>query len=302
MGIVGGNRPSTYSKSPELWNEWCRLVGFPGDFRPIDIDDPRELPEFLEGVWSNPDFADLTVTNPYKQDAFRWFKAKFAQPELTVGPAAARLEAMNHFVRGPEGVPAMVTNTDGAGLLRELPEELLGSRKTLLIGAGGAARSIADALLEAGISVTIANIVDDDARALADTLTALHSGITEARIEVLPYEALAAPEGGAPPSILKHVGLVILAISEGNPLSQGALAGERGHLTLVDVRYGGHAAGYLAAREAGVRAFDGRHMLYGQFALAADILSELHGIPEPRHRRALETIKRHFLAQEGEGK
>jgi hypothetical protein len=38
-------------------------------------------------------------------------------------------------------------------------------------------------------------------------------------------------------------------------------------------------------------------MLYGQFAMAADTVADLHGIPQEEHRRALAEVRRRFLAQ-----
>ena len=296
MGIVGGNKPSTYSRSPELWNTWCHLTGFPGSFRAIDVDDLTELPDFLDSVWHNPDFVDLTITNPYKQPAFRWFEGRLGDPNVTVRPAAARLQAMNHLLRGPGGAPVIIANTDGAGLFRELPDSVRRTREALVVGAGGAARSIVDTLLENGISVTIANIVDPDARSLAQELSTAHRATRgrKVRLGTLPYEELAA--GGA--DILERADLAILAITEGNPLSAEMLAPERDHLSVVDARYGKSAEGFLTADGAGLRAFDGRLMLFGQFAMAADTVAELHGIPGHEHRRALAEIRKRFLAPE----
>lgn len=291
MAIVGGQRPSTYSKSPELWNRWCDLVAFPGRFEAVDIDRPEELPAFLERVWKNPDFVDLTVTNPYKQQAYEWFTAAHAEV-IEIAPRARRLAAMNHLLRGPVGEAprAIVENTDGAGLLQELPAEARGSRGALVVGAGGAARSIADALLEEGLPVTIANIEEDDAEGLVQYLQERHP---KGRIKTVSYSSLPHPGAQSP---LAAVDLAVLAITEGNPFPPEILSNYQGELFLVDARYGKMAEGYRAAREAGLAAADGRHMLFGQFALAADTLAGLHGVEPEKHRAALVTIRSGFLA------
>jgi shikimate 5-dehydrogenase len=290
MAIVGGNRPSTYSKSPELWNRWCDLVGFPGYFEATDVDRPEELPAFLESVWQNPDFVDLTVTNPYKQQAFEWFTARHAEV-LDIAPRARRLKAMNHLLRGPGGAPAVVENTDGAGLLQELPAEARGSRGALVVGAGGAARSVTDALLEARLPVTIANIIEDDAERLAAYLQGHHP---EGIVKTVSYSSLSRPGAQSP---LRAVDLVVLAITEGNPFPPEVLRERRGELFLVDARYGRLAEGYRSARDAGLEAADGRHMLFGQFALAADTLAALYGVDLQSHKAALATIRAGFLAE-----
>jgi len=301
MAIVGGNRPSTYSKSPELWNRWCDLVGFPGYFEATDVDRPEELPAFLESVWQNPDFVDLTVTNPYKQQAFEWFTARHAEV-LDIVPRARRLKAMNHLLRGPGGAPAVVENTDGeapraiventdgAGLLQELPAEARRNRGALVVGAGGAARSVTDALLEVRLPVTIANIIEDDAERLAAYLQGHHpDGI----VKTVSYSSLSSNGAQSP---LRAVDLVVLAITEGNPFPPEVLRERRGELFLVDARYGRLAEGYRSARDAGLEAADGRHMLLGQFALAADTLAVLYGVDLQSHRAALATIRAGFLA------
>jgi shikimate dehydrogenase len=290
MAIVGGHRPSTYSKSPELWNRWCDLVGFPGRFEAVDIDRPEELPAFLDRVWKNPDFVDLTVTNPYKQQAYEWFTTSHSEV-LEIASRARRLAATNHLLRGPGGTPAVLENTDGAGLLQELPEQARGTRGALVVGAGGAARSIADALLEEGFPVTIANILEDDAEGLAAYLQERHP---RGSIKTVSYSSLPHPGAQSP---LAAVDLAVLAITEGNPFPPEILRNYRGGLFLVDARYGEMAEGYRAAREAGLEAADGRHMLFGQFALAADTLSALHGVDSEVHKAALATIRTDFLAE-----
>ena len=65
-------------------------------------------------------------------------------------------------------------NTDGAGLVRDLTGRRgldLRARRALLLGAGGAARGVAPALLDAGISeLVIVNRTAERADALADAL------------------------------------------------------------------------------------------------------------------------------------
>jgi shikimate dehydrogenase len=98
--------------------------------------------------------------------------------ELAHGLASTRSEraeragAVNTLVR--QGDAWHGDNTDGAGLVRDLTERHgldLRGRRTLLVGAGGAARGVAPALLDAGISeLYVVNRTATRTDALADAL------------------------------------------------------------------------------------------------------------------------------------
>lgn len=85
---------------------------------------------------------------------------------------AKRAGAVNTITRA--GASWHGDNTDGAGLLRDLTERHrldLRGRRVLLLGAGGAARGVAPALLDAGVdSLWIVNRSADKADALSDAL------------------------------------------------------------------------------------------------------------------------------------
>ena len=98
--------------------------------------------------------------------------------ELAHGLASTRSEraeragAVNTLVR--HGDAWHGENTDGVGLVRDLTERHgldLRGRRTLLVGAGGAARGVAPALLDAGISeLYVVNRTASRTDALADAL------------------------------------------------------------------------------------------------------------------------------------
>ncbi len=302
MGIVGGNRPSTYSKSPALWNEWCDLVSFRGQFEAHDVAEP-DIRGFLRSVWNRRDFVELTVTNPYKRVAFEVFQESIGEgpgrvgdpehPQATVwvDPAARRLESMNHLIRGPGGSPTRFENTDGRGLVAEVPASVWRDARVLIIGAGGAAISVADALagLSASLSFTDLNARDADtaARRVSDS----HGAHT---VSVLPFRCLSSPEIE---SVIEQTDVVVAAVSGGSPLSPECMRAHSGRLTVIDTRYGPEALTFNAARSAGVTAYDGLFMLFGQFALAARVLAEFHGIPTERNDRALNRMRSRFLAR-----
>ena len=94
----------------------------------------------------------LNVTVPHKEAALR------LSDSLT--PRAQRAGAVNTLASVANG-KLLGDNTDGAGLVRDLTENLgrkLRGARVLLLGAGGAARGVIAPLLEAGVaSLVISN-------------------------------------------------------------------------------------------------------------------------------------------------
>lgn len=102
------------------------------------------------------------VTLPFKQTAFE------LSDSLSV--RAQQAGSVNTLERLADGT-ILGDNTDGAGLIRDLQDNLgmdLRQCRTLLLGAGGAARGVIAPLLGAGVSrLHIANRSADKAAALA---------------------------------------------------------------------------------------------------------------------------------------
>jgi len=154
--------PVAHSLSPRIHTAFGRQVGIPIDYVAIDAEPGQfvnALADFVArgGVGAN-------VTLPLKQAAFSLCD------DLT--ERARRAGAVNTLVRN--GDTWHGDNTDGAGLVRDLTDRHaldLRSRRTLLLGAGGAARGVAPALLDAGIGdLYIVNRTPQRSDALADAL------------------------------------------------------------------------------------------------------------------------------------
>lgn len=155
---VIGN-PIEHSLSPEIHERFAAATGesmtyskIPGDVFVADVDG------FFGAGGSG-----LNVTLPFKLDAFAWGEKRSA--------AAVQAGAANTLYLD-EGIRCC-TNTDGAGLVRDITVNLgwaLRERRILLVGAGGAVRGVLGPLLaEAPSEVVIANRT----RARADELAAL---------------------------------------------------------------------------------------------------------------------------------
>ena len=113
-----------------------------------------------------PDWSRPAIRSPFARFIVQ---TEAPRPNST---SARRAGAVNTLVRAGDGWHG--DNTDGAGLVRDLTERHaldLRGRRTLLLGAGGAARGVAPALVDAGIGeLFVVNRTPERANALADAL------------------------------------------------------------------------------------------------------------------------------------
>jgi shikimate dehydrogenase len=130
------------------------------DLRPIDPDGVGSF--FAEA--RGPDWLGFGVTAPYKEVAMRHLD------EVEAGAAA--IGAVNNGVRRDDGA-LIGFNTDAAGFISAVESVgvALAGRPAVVVGAGGAARAVVWALLDAGVEhVFVANRTPERAGALADSL------------------------------------------------------------------------------------------------------------------------------------
>lgn len=154
--------PVAQSLSPRIHAAFGRQAGIALEYGLVDA-----APEAFTAALAR--FAleggqGANVTLPLKEAAFAL--------AATRSERASRAGAVNTLVRRGDGWHG--DNTDGAGLVRDLTDRHsldLRGRRVLLLGAGGAARGVAPALLDAGVrEMVIVNRSPGRADALADTL------------------------------------------------------------------------------------------------------------------------------------
>jgi len=160
--------PVAHSVSPAMHNAAFRALDLPGRYVARRV--PGELLADAVAALRGDEYRGANVTVPHKQAVLPFLDS--------VGPDAAAIGAVNTIVR--EGGRLRGENTDAPGLLAAL-ESALGivpyGLRILLLGAGGAARAAAAAMLSQGpASLTIYN--RDPARAdqLATELGARYGG------------------------------------------------------------------------------------------------------------------------------
>ena len=189
-GVIGW--PVSHSRSPRLHGHWLARYGIDGAYVPLPVR-PEALTEAVRGLRA-VGFAGLNVTLPHKQ-------AVMALCD-TLDESARRAGAVDTLVFGPDGVGNGVrgSNTDGAGFLANLrahgvewacgPRCGPGCGPALLLGAGGAGRAIAAALLDIGVPVTVANRTPAHAEALAAVLPGVRTTPWSYRADALADHAL----------------------------------------------------------------------------------------------------------------
>ena len=154
--------PVSHSLSPRIHAAFARQAGIALDYTAIEAS-AEDFPQAL-GAFAAAGGKGANVTLPLKEAAFALCN--------TTSDRARRAGAVNTLTRNDGQWHG--DNTDGIGLVRDLTGRLaldLRGRRTLLLGAGGSARGVAPALLDAGVSeLIIANRTSSRADALADAL------------------------------------------------------------------------------------------------------------------------------------
>ncbi|MGC2854688.1 shikimate dehydrogenase [Novispirillum sp. DQ9] len=181
-GVLGW--PVSHSLSPRLHGFWLARHGIDGAYLPL----PVRPEDFLEVVRALPKagFRGANVTVPHKEAAFA-----LCRDHGRLSERARRVGSVNTLVFAEDGVVEGDT-TDGYGFLENLRQEAPDDRWThgraVVLGAGGAARSVIAGLLELpGITeLVLANRTVERAEAVARDLG-------DPRIRVCTLDA-AAPE------------------------------------------------------------------------------------------------------------
>jgi len=160
-GVIGW--PVSHSRSPRLHNHWLARHGIDGAYVPLPVA-PADLAAAVRGLRA-AGFLGANVTVPHKE-------AVLALCDRVL-PPGQRAGAVNTLAFGPDGI--IGTNTDGTGFVANLRAHGVdpAAGPALLLGAGGAARAIAAALLDLHVPVAVANRSADRAAALAAALPGL---------------------------------------------------------------------------------------------------------------------------------
>ena len=255
VGLIGSNIQK--SLSPALHEDACNDAGLRGYYHLMDLDKlhGRTLEGLLHAA-RTVGFAGVNVTYPCKEAVL---------PLLDdVSPEARQIGAVNTVTVDRSG-RTCGHNTDRIGFRRAFEETLGGSsvrgKTVLLVGAGGAGRAVAFALMDLGAgAVFVYDTEAERARRLADTLGA-EFGKIRSRVAETIASAMATSAGvvNATP-----VGMLGMLGVPGIPVPLDVISSDQ---WVADVIYTPLATGLIeGARAKGCKVMGGAGMCVHQAA------------------------------------
>lgn len=255
VAVIG--MPIGQSLSPMMHTHWFEAAGLEGFYRAIEVDQ-TDL-EKQVAVFQNEGYTGFNVTVPHKT-AIMSFLDKLA-------PSAQQIGAVNTVKISPSG-ELTGFNTDSIGFIKNLKDNAQKKTKgwprdkpAMLLGAGGAARAAATALLNDGAPmIMVCNRTREKAQTLADSLG-------RGRITVVDWDERHHAVVGAGlvvnTTVLGMVGQASLSLD---------LSGAAADTVVYDIVYKPLQTELLAtAKGRGLQTVDGLGMLVHQGAAAFKI-------------------------------
>lgn len=164
FGVIGW--PVAHSRSPAIHNAAMAADGINGVYVPMPTKPTQEsYRRLLTQVCQceGPIFRGFSVTIPHKEHAFAWLE----ENQFEISTIARRCGAVNTLIR--TGAKSWTGDNTDAAAARALIQNYVprfGKCRFLILGAGGVARAVLAALLQAGLDPIICNRTDDRARIL----------------------------------------------------------------------------------------------------------------------------------------
>lgn len=255
-GVIG--HPVTHSLSPVIHNAGFASLGVDWVYVALDVE-PGRAAQALEAM-RTLGIRGLSVTMPHKTDMAALVDA--------ASPTAARLASVNTLTLEADGT-IRGDSTDGDGLVSSLRTRGIDvdGLRVVMLGAGGAARSVVDALVRQG------------ARRVSVVNRTLAAAEVAAELDPERCEALAADDVDAVAGIVAGADMVINATSVGmnRPAEDPAavpldVAFLTSRSVVVDLVYHPIETALLRrASQRGCATVDGLGMLIHQAALQQEI-------------------------------
>jgi shikimate dehydrogenase len=161
-GVIGW--PIDHSLSPRLYRYWLEKYTISGSYNAFAVEEIA-ISQLLENI-AGEGFAGLNVTVPHKQVVLEYLDV--------LSDSARKIGAVNTITVQTDGI-LFGDNTDGFGFLENVKHNYAGFNVTagpsVVIGAGGAARAIVAALVNAGApTIKVVNRTRSNAEKLAEDI------------------------------------------------------------------------------------------------------------------------------------
>ncbi|MBN1697204.1 MAG: shikimate dehydrogenase [Spirochaetales bacterium] len=240
-GIIGN--PVMHTFSPIIHNRGFKAIGLNALYIPFQTD---SIPSFIK-LAHLLSIKGFSVTIPHKEGIIGFLAEKDVSVDAT--------GACNTVVREGDGFYGV--NTDTIGFLEPLKRAVAGSslkgKKTTVIGAGGAAKSVVYSLIGEGAEVLIVNRTGERAQKLADAFDCGWASLDTGGIErIKSYSDI----------IVQTTSVGMEPDPSASPIPDYVFGGNE---IVYDIVYNPPETTLLkAARKAGCRIIRGKEMLLGQ--------------------------------------
>lgn len=264
LAVIGW--PVAHSLSPAIHGYWIEEHGLDAGYEAVAVK-PEELAAFVKAA-AEAGFRGFNVTIPHKEAIVGLLDG--------IDDDARAIGAVNTVVVSEDG-GLLGHNTDAAGFLDSLtaadegwPGWQPGTGPVLVLGAGGAARAVLQALVAAGVGdIRLSN----RNAARAEALLAEMWAPGQSRLSAVPWEARG--EAAREAALLVNATSLGLDTTE-MPLNEAALQELVPDTLIYDLVYDAQAAGgdtafVQGARRHGLRARAGLGMLCHQAARAFEL-------------------------------
>jgi shikimate dehydrogenase len=173
-GVVGW--PVAHSLSPRLHGYWLKKYSISGEYKAYGVE-PDNLPEFISSLRENENFHGVNLTIPHKEAVIRLLDR--------IDDTAQAIGAVNTVIARDGKL--FGTNTDAYGFAENIRPHIVGRKKAVVLGAGGAAKAVIVALKNLGFEeIIITNRTLERAKALSSVIRHPSSAIHwEKRGEIL---------------------------------------------------------------------------------------------------------------------
>ncbi|WP_028544883.1 shikimate dehydrogenase [Paenibacillus taiwanensis] len=254
LAVIGD--PIRHSKSPIMHNAALQARGWDGIYTAFHVA-PDRLAEAIHGIRALG-IRGINVTIPHKERVMVYLDE--------VHESARMIGAVNTIVN--DNNKLIGYNTDGLGYARSLREETavdLSACNVLLVGAGGAARGLAYALLREGCGkLLIANRTLDRAEKIAQEMSSLGT------IECIGiHDGIPAVEPAQVDVVINTTSVGMHPHTEESPIAEQWL---KSHMIVSDIIYNPLETKLIhAAKAAGARTHGGLGMFVYQGAIAFEL-------------------------------